>query len=351
MPGPGGGSRGGGFGGGSRGGGGGFGGGGFGGGSRGGGFGGPHHRGPYGYWGPRRPFFGGWYHRPYYYGGAGGCLGGLLGVLMLPIILLLVVSLLLVTIIGSAVTNVANGGSIYYDEAVFQQYADDKYAAEFSSYSNYENNLLIVFLTNEEADGYYVIAWVGDNIHSDINYMFGDETTTFGRVVQGSINREYYAYSLDSNLANVMDQMGTRIEELGLKSSFRTEKVSTNPPSSHLTNYSSLSLTEETVNDSLTAFTEKTAIPTVIVVDTMENVFGKTIPVGDIITVIALLVLLGVSIYLIVRALKNRKNGNGNDNGNGNNNGNNNGGYNRNYNSGNYNTNYNNGNYNNTYYH
>ena len=353
MPGPGEGSRGGGFGGGSRGGGGGFGGGGFGGGSRGGGFGGPHHRGPYGYWGPRRPFFGGWYHRPYYYGGAGGCLGGLLGVLMLPIILLLVVSLLLVTIIGSAVTNVANGGSIYYDEAVFQQYADDKYAAEFSSYSNYENNLLIVFLTNEEADGYYVIAWVGDNIHSDINYMFGDETTTFGRVVQGSINREYYAYSLDSNLANVMDQMGTRIEELGLKSSFRTEKTSTNPPSSHLTNYSSLSLTEETVNDSLTAFTEKTAIPTVIVVDTMENVFGKTIPVGDIITVIALLVLLGVSIYLIVRALKNRKNGNGNDNdnGNGNNNGNNNGGYNRNYNSGNYNTNYNNGNYNNTYYH
>lgn len=345
MPGPGGGSRGGGFGGGSRG-------GGFGGGGFGGGFGGGHRGGYHGgYWGPRRPFFGGWYHRPYY--GGGGCLGGLLGVLMLPIILLLVVSMCLVGIVGSAFQNVANGGSIYYDEAVFQQYADDKYAAEFSSYSNYENNLLIVFLTNEEADGYYVIAWVGDNIHSDINYMFGDETTTFGRVVQGTINREYYAYSLDSNLAAVMDQMGKKIEALDLESSFRTQKASENVPTSHLTNYSSLSLTEETVNDSLRAFTEKTDIPAVIVVDTMENVFGKTIPVGDIFMVIVLLVILGVSIYLIVRAVKNRKNngGNGGNNGNG-------GNYNTNYNSGNYNNNYNrnnNGGYynnnNNNYYH
>lgn len=335
MPGPGGGSRGGGFGGGSRG-------GGFGGGGHRGGFGGPHHHGPRGYWGYGRPFFGGWYRRPYY--GGGGCLGGLLGVLLLPIILILVVGILLISMVGSAVSNVANGGSIYYDEAVFQQYADDQYAAEFSSYSNYENNLLIVFLTNEEADGYYVIAWVGDNIHTDINYMFGDETTTFGRVVQGAVNREYYAYSLDSNLASVMDQMGARIENLGLSSSFRTEKVSNNPPSSHLTNHSSLSMTEETVNDALQAFTEKTDIPAVIVVDTMENVFGKTIPVSDIITVVILLAILGVAIYLIVRALKNRKN-NGGNNGNNGNGGNYNNGT---YNGGNYNNN--GGYYNNGYY-
>ena len=175
--------------------------------------------------------------------------------------------------------------------------------------------------------------------------MFGDETTTFGRVVQGSVNREYYKYSLDSNLALVMDQMGTRIENLGLSSSFRTEKENTNPPTSHLTNRSSLSMTEETVNDALTAFTEKTDIPVVIVVDTMENVFGKTIPIGDIITVVILLVLLGVAIYLIVRAMKNRKN-NGGNGGNGNGGGNYNNGYNG-YNNNGYNNGYNNGGYNN----
>ena len=261
-----------------------------------------------------------------------------MGVLLMPIILILVVSLILVGMVGSAISNVANGGSVYYDETVLQQYADDQYAKEFSSYSNYENNILIVFLANEEADGYYAIAWVGDNIHNKINSMFGDETTTFGRVVQGEVNREYYAYSLDSNLANVMDTMGERVEDLGLESSFRNEKESKNPPTSHLTNYSSLSLTEETVNESLVAFTEKTDIPVVIVVDTMENVFGKTLPIGDIITVLFLLAILGVAIYLIVRALKNRKNNGGNNNG-----GYNNGGYNSGgYNSGGYNNGYNN---------
>lgn len=343
MPGPGGGSRGGGFGGGSRGGGfGGGGGGGFGGGSRGGGFGGPrhHHHGPY--WG------GGWYHRPYY-GGGGGCLGGLLGILLFPIILVLVMGILIVSIIGSAITNVSQGGSVYYDEQTFQQYADEQYAAEFSSYANYENNILIAFLTNEEADGYYVIAWVGDNINSQINYMFGDETSTFGRVMQGNVNREYYAYSLDSNLANVMDQMAAHIESLKLESSFRKDKEITNPPTSHITNRSALSLTEETVNDALEDFTKRTNIPVVIVVDNMETVFGKTLPIGDILIVIVLIAIMAVAIFMIVRTIKDKNKyngggGNNNNNNNNNNNGNSNsGGYNNS--GGNYNQNYNSGNY------
>ena len=327
MPGPGGGSRGGGFGGGSRGGGfggGGFGGGGFGGGHH-GGFGGHHHHHHHhGHWGMHIPLFG--WHRPYYYGG-GGCLGGLFGIFTLPIVLILVVVVSFMSIVGSAVANVANGGSIYYDEQVFQQYADDQYAAEFAEYSNYENNLLIVFLVNEEADGYYCIAWVGDNIHEEISNMFGDETTTFGRTVQGAVNREYYAYSLDSNLASVMTQMGNRIYALNIDSSFRRDMISENPAPSHLTNRSSLSLTEETVNEALQEFTEKTEIPAVIVVDTMENVFGKTIPMRDIVTVVILLVILGVAIYLIVRTVKSNKNngGNGNANGGNNENGGNNG--------------------------
>ena len=259
---------------------------------------------------------------------------------MLPIVMMLMVGVMLFAMVGSSISNVANGGTIYYDEAVFQKYADDQYAAEFSLYSNYENNILIVFLTNETADGYYTIAWVGDNIHTDINYMFGDETTVFGRTVQGSINSEYYAYSLDSNLATVMNHMAKRIEELELESSFNVEKEAKNPPVSHITNHTSISLTEGTVNDALLAFTEKTDIPVVIVVETMEKVFGKTLPMGDIIIVIVLLIVFGVAINMIVRVLKNRNNNNGGDNNGNNNNGS--------YNDGNYNNGgygYNNGGY------
>ena len=187
-----------------------------------------------------------------------------MAILLLPIILILVAAIVLISVVGSAVYNVSNGGIISYDEAVFQQYADDQYAAEFSAYPNYENNLLIVFLTNEESDGYYAIAWVGDNVQYEINDMFGDETTTFGRVVQGSVNREYHAYSLDSNLASVMEEMGDRIEALGLSSSFKTEKPTNDPPPSHLTNRSSLSMTEQTVNEALVAFTDKTDIVAIL---------------------------------------------------------------------------------------
>ncbi len=306
MAGPGGGSRGGGFGGGSRGGG--FGGGhggGFGGGSRGGGFGGPYHRGPrfgYGYY--RRPRFFGFGPRYYGYGG-GGCLGGLLGALMAPIILLLVVGVMMFGIVGSALANVANGGIISYDERTFQDYANTEYYKAFGNSGATEDNILIVVLTNEETDGYYCIAWVGDNVQDKITLMFGDETTAFGQSMIASVP-DMYAYSLDANLALVMNTMSEKIENLGLVSSFKKEYSHESSPESHLVNYTDLALTEETVNDALVSFTETTGIPAVIVVEDMEEVFGKTLPMGDVVILVVLAVLAVVAIVSIVRTVKNR---------------------------------------------
>ena len=307
MAGPGGGSRGGGFGGGSRGGGfGGGSGGGFGGGSRGGGFGGGgFHRGPrfgYGYY--HRPRFFGFGPRYYGYGG-GGCLGGLLGALMAPIILLLVVGVMMFGMIGSALTNVTSGGIISYDEATFQAYADREYYKAFGNSDATEDNLLIVVLTNEESDGYYCIAWIGDNVQDRIINMFGDETTALGQSVIASIP-DYYAYSLDSNLATIMNTMSAKIDNLNLNSSFKKEYSHAKSPESHLVNYTDLSLTEETVNDALASFTEKTDIPAVIVVEDMEEVFGKTLPMADVVILIILAVLAVVAIVSIVRTVKNR---------------------------------------------
>lgn len=318
MPGPGGGSHGGGFGGGSRGGGGGSRGGGFGGGGghhggggpRGGGFGGPGHRpphGPYGPRGPRRPFFGGgWFHRPYY--GGGGCLGGLLGMLIAPIVILVFVVIFLFVFIGSTVSSVASGGTVEYDEAKFQTYAMQQYASEFSSSTAYENNLLITFLTNEEADGYYCIAIIGDNVDRKISDMFGNEYTEFGRAVAGSINSDYYANSLSSNLASVMDTMTEKVEGLALESSFSSDAKETGSITPHATNHTSLSVNNETVGTALKKFTESTGIPAVIVIEDMENVFGKTLPTFDIFVLIILIVIAGVAISMIVKAVRNRNN-------------------------------------------
>lgn len=313
MPGPGGGSRGGGFGGGSRGGG--FGGGGFGGGHR-GGFGGGH------FYGPR--FYGPRFYGPRW-GYGGGCLGGFLSMLIAPFILLMLVAIMFVTMFGSAFYSISKGGRIEYDNREFQVYADSQYQAEFGQSSAYEDNLLIAFLVNEEADGYYAIAWIGDNVAEEIKEMFGNEYTEFGRAIQSSVNAEYYEFSLSSNLATAMRKMTSQIEALRLEKNFIDPSDKSNMTQSHLTNNSHLSMNENTVESALSEFTEATGIPVVIVVDEMEAVFGKSFSSGDIFIIIIMIGLVVLAIYLIVKAFKNRKNngGNGQTNGNGNNHNNN----------------------------
>lgn len=316
MPGPGGGSRGGGFGGGSRGGN--FGGGSrgsFGGGSRGPGgpgggrgpggprpgFGGPrpgYHHGPH--WGFYRP-------RPWgrrYYGG-GGCLGSFIGL----IITLVVIVLLVVVFAFSSIRNIASGGQVMYDESKMQSYADEQYKGAFGSS---EDALCVVFLTGDEAQGYYTIAWIGDNIKTEINDMFGNEYTEFGKAVNQYISSSYHAYSLDKSLASVMDSMAEQIKSLNLESSF-VRTPGTGFEKSHLINYSELSMTESTVNYSLENFTAQTGIPTIIVVEDMQDVFGKTLATYDIVMVV---ILIAVAVIIIVKYVKGSRgnNSDGQDN-------------------------------------
>ncbi len=286
MPGPGGGSSGGGFSGGSFGGGGGFSGGGrgFGGGSFGGGnhgsFGGghhhtppphrPHHHGPHFH----GPFFGGWGWGRRRYTGGGGCVTGLIIGLF---ILFFAISVFVpdgTTInFGDEPVSAVPEGYVEYDEGTMQDFANDNYKYHFSDYENYENNILLVFLTNEACDGYYTIAWVGDNIRAEINEMFS-EYTEYGQALSNHINQSYYAYSLDTDLTAVIKEMTGSITDLGLDSSFNSETASYEKPSSKLDNATDLEMNSELVDAALAVFTEKTGIPCVIVVDSAEKVFG-----------------------------------------------------------------------------
>ncbi len=299
MAGPmGGGGRSGGFGGGSRGGG--FG-GGRSGGFGGGGYGGGYHRGPhFGYY--HRPRFFGFGPR-YYYGG-GGCLGGFLGALMAPFILLLVVGVMMFAMIGSALTNVANGGVISYDEATFQTYADNEYNKAFGNSDATEDNILIVVLVNEESSGYYYLPWGGSNIVDEVGNLFA-VGRDFDQSMKGTI-QNYYANSLDEDLAKVMRTMTRKVSNLNLETSFYDKYSHENSPESHLMNYTDLAMTEKTVNDALASFTETTGIPVVIVVEDMEVVFGKTLPMESIVMLVILAVLAIVAIVTIVRTVKNR---------------------------------------------
>ena len=235
--------------------------------------------------------------------------------------MLLVAVVFLFSVVGSSFSALSAGGRVIYDEAAFQDYANTQYAAAFGDSSAYEDNLLLVFLVNEESDGYYSIAWIGDNVKTEISNMFGDQSTAFGVAVLGNINSEYYAYSLDSNLASVMETMTAHVSRLGLESSFKKQadhSVMTEPA---LINNTALSLTSSTVEDALDAFTAATGIPTVIVVEDTEDVFGRGFTSDDIAIIVISLGFIALAIFLIVKAFgekkkfdKNGQNNNNSDN-------------------------------------
>lgn len=302
MPGPGGGgSRGGGFGGGSFGGSGGFSGGGrgFGGGSFGGNFGGGHNAGGFGghhhghHHHHHGPFFGGPFfgRRRTYVGG--GCFGGLFTAVVIGLFILFGAFWLF----GSTGQITINGVPVYigeesygYDEATMQDYANERYKEIFGDPDGYlgdavgyEDNILLVFLANEEADGYYTIAWVGDNIKPEINEMFG-EYTEYGEAMNQYINTNYYGYTLDNNLADVVRAMEKSIVDANLGSSFTSPAADSPEKISRLVNFTEFDISKDVVNDAIASFREKTGIPLAIVVDMVDDVFGAreiTATTGD----------------------------------------------------------------------
>lgn len=245
---------------------------------------------------------GGWHPRPRHYGG--GCVGNMFGMILMPIVLILIVLSSLFSAVGSGST--AQGSGVRYDEEKFQDYADAQYAAEFGSSSAYEDNLLITVLVDDDCYEYYYIAWVGDHIVTDINEMMGNNYTQLGQAMNSSINQASYKYSLDSNLAQVMETMTEQITALGLDSAFSCAENHAQV-SSHLTNHSALELTEATVNNALNAFTQATGIPAVIVVEDMADVFGRSTSSGNIAMAILLIVLVVLAVIAVVNIIRRRK--------------------------------------------
>lgn len=229
-----------------------------------------------------------------------------------PIIMIVMAIALLFSFVGGTVTEVANGGIVAYDEEAIQDYADDQYAQVFGRSTAYEDNLLLLFLTTENNQGYAYIAWVGDHVAPEVNYLFGGNGSELGTAMDQSINTANYKYSLDSNLAMVVNRMQGQVEVLGLEDTFVCAEDHVQVKS-HMENKTDLALTADTVNGALESFTEATGIPLVIVVEEAETVFGRSLSGRSWIGVIFAVILLILAIVLIVKAVKRRRNDPGED--------------------------------------
>lgn len=239
---------------------------------------------------------------PFYMGG--GCLSALLA----PIICLVLAVVVLISVVVSGVGSLASGGEVVYDENSMQDYANEQYAAIYDpSSKTYEDNVLIVFLTNEDGQGYYCIGWVGDNVKRAVSDLYGNEYTALGRAMQSSVNQTSYRYSLGSNLASVTEQLQTAVEALGLESVYSTVKAETHPAGKVYNKSSSdIQFNPETVDAALQGFTEATDITMSIVVADSADVFGKTLDAGAIVALIVCIALIVFAVVSIVKYFRHR---------------------------------------------
>lgn len=254
---------------------------------------------------PPPPPHGGWGFRGRrHYGG--GCLTPLLT----PFILILFLILFSFTMCRG-VTDVQVVPEPGYNEERFQDYANDQYAALFSGAEDYEDNLLLAVVTTEGHSEFYYIAWVGDHVDSRISNLLGDNDTLLGQTMLNCVSESNYKYSLDSNLAQVLDTMTTEIQSLDLDNSLT---CGNSGGTAAFENHTDLPMTQATVMDAAERFAQTTGISLAVVVDSYENVFGQTVQAtgtGLTRTVsigIILLALVIVAVIIAVTANKKRQN-------------------------------------------
>lgn len=234
-----------------------------------------------------------------------------MGVVIVPILFAMFIIFASVGMFDNGVDVVINNG---YDEETFQDYAYSQYFEQFAESEAMEDNLLIVFLTTEEHYEFYYIAMVGDHIHRDINYLMGNNETALGHAMNTGINETNYKYSLDHNLAAVIDAMTASVQDLTLESSFTCHEEHIQSPS-RLVNNTDIPMTDSTVNEALDRFTQSTGIPIVILVEDAQDVFGsKSTTVGEnspikmsSATLVVLIISVSIIAIVIIRNKKGEK--------------------------------------------
>ena len=226
----------------------------------------------------------------------------------MPFLLIGFATLILLSTVLGAFGGIAEGGRTDYQEQRFQQYAEIEYTKAFGQPGSAarEDNILLVFLTNEDADGYCCIAWVGDDIDFQIKEMFGNEYTPLGRSINSSINTSGYWYSLESDLASAGSKMAIAVDNENIDNPFSCKEEEHNVAESKLINYGTYDLNENTVNTALQKFTATTGITMSIVVDDMDLVFGVDYS-SMIMSIIIVLILVALSIFFIVKGVQARR--------------------------------------------
>lgn len=158
-----------------------------------------------------------------------------------------------------------------YDEATMQDYAHRQYAEIFADAGGLEDNILIVFLVDDDNTQYHCTAVVGDHVADSIYDMFCGDESQLAQAVSSSVS-EYYAHSLDRCLCKAMSIMSESfVDDRWLFSVWCEE--SNVGVESRLINRTDLPINQSMVDGSLLSFADEVGVPVVILVEDSKDVF------------------------------------------------------------------------------
>lgn len=243
------------------------------------------------------------YRRRYYGGPRFGFIGGLAIALAHIAILLMLMMVMAFDLVAASLSALVHGGGVFYDEEVFQEYVEERYAAEFAG-EPAEDNLLIVILTEPGCFDYHYMVKVGGHIDPKVADLFVAESSEFGSVLRDRLYKENYEKSMGSHLTKLMSIMEYKVGDV------RDTRVLTCDEESsfiaRFANDSELQISQKTVDRAVESFSSYSTVSTVLVVADMEDVFGKTFPPKVIVTLLILAALLAGAVILIVYTIRNK---------------------------------------------
>lgn len=182
-----------------------------------------------------------------------------------------------------------------YDESKLEEYAIDKYYDAYNEKSNsFESNILVTIVTYEEGNEFDYISIVGDDIDKSIDFMFGNQRTTFGGSIYQNINSTYT--DLYETIAYGLDNVSNLIDRKYCSNNYDESKIINE---SEYTNFGDKTIFEEAEEN----FYNKTGYHVSILITSFSKVYS---PEYAVIIVIAILfvVVCGVCVFNIVKISK-----------------------------------------------
>ena len=187
------------------------------------------------------------------------------------------------------------GGTVRYDDDKMEEYLETTYIDEFGTSAESEDNILFVFLYDDEIYYNYDYSfYVGDDISTDLFHYIDSFSSS---IVDRHFEVDNYEEEIEANLCRDINDMSNELRFLG-NDNLICDHVH-DGYNIELNNKSSYELDKSNIEASLSNFSNTTGVSITLVLDTRENVFGKSVEV-DIFALLVLGFIFSVFIIIIV---------------------------------------------------